>query len=127
MQRVRSCDHLEQDAYHIASSDPGLRFAAYDYCAFHFAAYGIVRVDEKRLALIYDCFEYKGKAFTVAGPLPTNRSILRFQNAMHLREPRRASYGFGGYGSSEDDDSRVRGGGFCSSCWRTASRTSSSD
>lgn len=48
VQRVRSCDQLEQDAYHIASSDPGLRFAAYDYCAFHFAAYGIVRVDEKR-------------------------------------------------------------------------------
>jgi hypothetical protein len=62
-----------------------------------------VRVDEKRLALVYDCFEYKGAAIEPSDPLPSNRSMLRFQSAMHIDEPRRGGFGYG-YGSSDEED-----------------------
>ena len=62
-----------------------------------------VRIDEKRQALVYDCFEYKGAALTPSDPLPSNRSMLRFQAAMHLSEPRGGRFGYG-YGSDDDDD-----------------------
>ena len=61
-----------------------------------------VRVDEKRLALLYDCFEHKAEAIEPSDPLPTNRSMMRFDKAFHMNGPRRS--GWGGYGSSEDED-----------------------
>ena len=64
-----------------------------------------VRLDEKREALIYDCFEYKGAATAPSDPLPTNRSMRRFQRAMHLGEPRRGSrFGDSSEGESEDEE-----------------------
>ena len=64
-----------------------------------------MRLDEKREALIYDCFEYKGEATAPSDPLPTNRSMRRFQRAMHLGEPRRGSrFGDSSEGESEDEE-----------------------
>ena len=43
-----------------------------------------VRVDEKRHALIYDYFEYKGHALAVSDPLPSKRSLRRFKKALDM-------------------------------------------
>ena len=45
-----------------------------------------VRVDEKRLAIIYDCFEFKGSAMLPSDALPTNRSIRRFETALNMND-----------------------------------------
>jgi len=59
-----------------------------------------VRVDEKRLALVYDCFEYKGRALALEDPLPSTRSIMRYENVVLDAEPRG-----GGFFDSDEEDS----------------------
>jgi hypothetical protein len=66
-----------------------------------------VRLDAKRRMLVYDCYEFKPKAWSVySGPLPSEREFLKAERTLDPSGGMGGGGG-GGYYVESDEDSRV--------------------